>query len=1001
MATYKRVDQFVFDGARRQFLLGTVAALAICGAAPPALAAPATDAPPADEQEVVPPTEILVTGSRIVRDGYNAPTPVSIISTEEINREAPANISDFVNTLPAVRGSGTSANSTGALSNGGAGINTVNLRNLGANRTLVLVDGQRSVSSTNTGSVDINTIPQDLIERVEVVTGGASSAYGSDAVSGVVNFILNKKFTGIKAELEHGVTTYGDSPNYKASLTAGTSFADGKGHITVSGEYFTQEGIPTIDRDWNNSGYFRINNPAYVAANCAATVTNRALCVPEYVVTNNAGISGYAPGGLVTAGALRGYYFGSINPATGLASVNRLNFGAIGGPWMVGGDRTIASASHTGSSSLQPSEERHSAFGRISYAFSPAFNVFGQFAYSRYQGQSFYQQTASTGLTIRNDNPFLPPEFKALMAQNNLTSVTLGSGAVFIPPQGSDNTREVFRFVAGADGEFDLFGKTVSWDAYYQRGTTKTNELLTNGWNIARYNNAIDAVTVTAANRGTSGLALGSIVCRSTLTAPTNGCAPINLIGVQPNQAAAIDYVTFGGQNPLRNQRLTQDVAALSFAIPDVFNLPAGPVSVAFGGEYRKETVNGTVDPLFAPGRDANNNVVASWLYGNFLVNSGSYSVKEGFIETVVPIIERMDFNGAFRYTSYSSAGSVTTWKAGLTYQIIDDIKIRGTISRDIRAPNLADLFAPGGGAANSITHPNTTPGASGLITDRVITSNLGNVNLVPEIAKTYGAGIVLTPTFLPGFAMSVDYYNIKLKGAISSYGIQTISDQCYQQNIASACNQIITNLGRGVIGNGAVANTVEVIPANFVSIESSGIDFEASYRRQIGPGTVMWRGLASYAIAQKTNNTIAAVTDAAGQNGGSLPKWTYRFSLGYDFTSGFGFQGIMRGVSGGVYDNNAIVCETNCPASSADFRTMNRNKIPGAVYFDMNASYKFSIAGTKSELYMSIKNVFNTDPVLVGGGPTGDNTEASAQTNRNLYDVLGRVFRLGLRVKI
>ena len=1008
----------------RQYSLSSVGILALAIAVQPAIATAQTtpvamtsaeDAalPPAaepslaaQEQDAETTGDITVTGTRIVRDGYSAPTPVSVISTEEINREAPANISDFVNTLPAVRGSGTSANSNGALSNGGAGINTVNLRSLGANRTLVLVDGQRSVPSTNTGSVDVNTIPQALVERVEVVTGGASSAYGSDAVSGVVNFILNKNFTGLEAEYEHGVTTYGDAPNHKVSLTAGTSFADGKGHITVSGEYFTQKGVHTIDRDWNETGFFRVNNPQYSSAACNDTSATT-LCYPEYLVTSNAGVSGYTPGGLITGAtrasdglaasgaalaAVRGIYFGSVNPSTGYGSINHLNFGAIGGQWMVGGDREITSESHTGSATLQPSEKRQSAFGRLSYEFSPALHVFGQFAYSRYRGQSYYQQTASTAVSIKSDNAFLSPDVKALMAANGLSAVTVGAGNVFIDPQGSDNTREVFRYVAGADGEFDALGRNWKWDVYYQRGETKTKEGLTNAWLSQRYTDATDAVVVTAANRGTSGLALGSIVCRTSLTNPTNGCAPLNVLGVGvPTQTAAISYITGGNRSPLRNQRLTQDVAAFNFSTNSLFELPAGPVSLAFGGEWRKEGISGSVDPFFQPGRDAQNNLVGTWLYGNFLVNSGTYNVKEAYLETVIPIIEGMDFNGAVRATDYSTSGTVATWKAGLTWQAIDDIKLRGTISRDIRAPNLADLYAPGGGASNSVARP-------GNASDRLITSNLGNPDLAPEVARTYGAGVVFTPTFLPGFAASVDYYNIELKGAISSYGIQTIADQCYQQKIAQSCNAIINANGRGL---DADIISIEVIPQNFVSIKSSGIDFEASYRRPIGPGTLSLRGLASYAIAQKTANFVVAETDAAGQNTGGLPNWTYRFSAGYDFSSGFGIQAIVRGVSGGVYDNNAIVCDTDCPASSTDYRTMNLNSIPGATYFDMNANYKFELAGAKSEVYFSIRNLFNSDPVLVANGPTGDNTEAYPQTNRALYDVLGRVFRLGVRFKI
>ncbi|MDB5687132.1 MAG: hypothetical protein JWR77_1721, partial [Rhizorhabdus sp.] len=260
-------DQTVKDALCRVRFIHRHRNIFLATASAAAMFASAAQAQMAPVEEETAPSEIIVTGSRIVRDGYNAPTPVSVISTKELKAEAPANIADFVNTLPSVRGSSTASNSSGSLSNGIAGIASINLRALGANRTLVLFDGQRSVASATNGNVDVNTFPQALIERVEVVTGGASSAYGSDAVAGVVNFILDKKYTGIKGEYEYGVTTYGDAPNHKATLTAGTSFGEGKGHILLSGEYFTQKGVDTIDRDWNDSGFFQIDNPAFTATN--------------------------------------------------------------------------------------------------------------------------------------------------------------------------------------------------------------------------------------------------------------------------------------------------------------------------------------------------------------------------------------------------------------------------------------------------------------------------------------------------------------------------------------------------------------------------------------------------------------------------------------------------------------------------------------------------------------------------------------------------------------
>ncbi|MCX7283515.1 MAG: TonB-dependent receptor [Novosphingobium sp.] len=973
-----------------------------CLAMPSVVAAQSVDVAPqaADEQAIdgEPAGQITVTGSRIVRDGYDAPTPVSVVSTKELKAEAPANISDFVNTLPAVRGSTTAASTNGSLSNGAAGINSVNLRALGSVRTLVLFDGQRSVASTTTGQVDVNTFPQALIQRVEVVTGGASSAYGSDAVSGVVNFILNKEFTGLSAEYEYGVTTYGDGPNHKVSLTAGQEFAGGRGHIIVSGEHFSQTGIQSIDRDWNDSGFFLANNPAYSVAACRDTLASTP-CVNEFLIGSGIGTGQFTPGGLISTGPLRGTYFGSINPATGKATVNQLVFGTTSGQWMVGGDLGITTEGHRSSATLLPSEKRTSAFGRLSYEFSPAFNLFGQFAYSKYNGQSFYQQTPTVGVVIQRDNAFLPDSVRAAMVANNLNSIQIGTSNIFLPPQGSNNTREVYRYVAGADGAFGALGKEWKWDAYYQLGKTRTNELLTNTWNIARMAAATDAVVAQAGNNG--GYAAGTIVCRinvdANLTNNDSACVPLNRIGTNGASQAAIDYVLYNGLQPLRKQQLKQEVAAFNLSTNNLFSTWAGAVSLAFGGEYRKESVTGTVDDLFRP-RVANGVTTGTWIYDNYLPTNGDYHVKEAYGETIIPLATGMDFNGAIRLTDYSTSGTVTTWKAGLTWQLSDDVKLRGTVSRDIRAPNLAELFAPGTGRTNTVN----VPQANGSISPNQFNeSTVGNPDLKPEVAQTYGGGVVLTPQFIPGFAMSVDYYKIDLSGSIDSLTAQTLVDQCYLQQIAAACTFISTTGGRGVTTPGLAVTSIEIKPTNFVSLETSGLDIEASYRREVGPGNLSLRALASHAIELTTDNGVTLQTNAAGQNTGGLPSWTYRFTAAYDFNSGFSIQGVARGVSGGVYNNNYIVCTTDCPLSTADRRTVNLNSIPGAFYFDMNASYNFEVAGVKTQAFISIRNLTNKDPVLVGNGPTGNNTPAYPQTNRALYDVLGRVFRMGLRIKM
>ncbi|OYY90222.1 MAG: hypothetical protein B7Y45_08950 [Sphingomonas sp. 28-66-16] len=985
--------RWLLSAAAIPLLIGATAAQAATAPSPPparALAAtapaeePVADEAAGDDQTAAEKeAEIVVTGSRVVRNGYNAPTPVSVVTEKEIKAEAPANISDFVNTLPSVRGSSTAANSNGSLSNGLAGVASVNLRSLGAQRTLVLFDGQRSVASATSGVVDVNTFPQALIERVEIVTGGASSAYGSDAVSGVINFILNKKYTGFKADYEYGVTTYGDGPNHKISLTAGTGFAGGKGHILVSGEYFKQDGIQSIDRAWNDAGFFQIDNPAYSAGAC--TDNNAATpCVPARLIQSGIGTSQFTAGGLVSTGPLRGLYFGTRN-ANGIATTNTLNFGPTNGQWMVGGDYLITRDGHLGSATLLPSELRKSAFGRISYEVSPAVEVYGQFAYTLYNGQSFYQQTPTTGVVIQRDNAYLPASTVAAMVAANVTSIQIGTSNAGIPPQGSDNTREVFRYVVGASGGFGLIGADWKWDAYFQRGITKTAELLTNAWNVSKLALATDAVFAPAGNA--AGVAAGTIICRSRLTPANvnNGCVPINRIGIGAADPAALNYIFNGGNQPLRNQTLLQDVAAVNFSTNNLFNNWAGPVSLAFGGEYRRESVDGAVDPQFNTG----------WIYGNYRVTTGSYTVKEGFLETVFPLFKGADFNGAFRFTDYSTSGSVTTWKAGVTWQIIADLKLRGTYSRDIRAPNLGELFAPGTARTNTVNVP--LPNGT-IRADQFTEATVGNTGLAPEIAKTWGVGLVVTPGFLPGFAMSLDYYNIALGGAINSLTAQTTVQLCYEQANAAACRNITTTGGRGVTTAGLVITGIELKPINFVTIESQGIDFEASYRRPLFGGTMQLRALVTKAISLYTDNGIDFPTQAAGQNSGSVPSWTYRLTAGYD-TGPWGFQLVGRGISGGVYDNSFIVCDTNCPVSTVQNRTVNRNDIAGAFYLDLQANRTFQLGPVKAQAFVSIRNVLDTDPVLVGNGPTGNNTPAYPQTNRNLYDVLGRVFRMGVRI--
>jgi len=902
--------------------------------------------------------EISVNASRIQRDGYSAPTPVSVLNSDEIDAVAPANIIDFVSTLPSIQGSATAATNQGALSNGQAGIASLNLRSLGANRTLVLLDGQRSVTSATTGLIDINTFPQSLIKRVEVVTGGASAAYGSDAVGGVVNFVLDRDYEGLKTNYQYGETTYGDIPNHKFSLTAGTAFADGRGHALFSAELFDQKGQHINNRAWNNAGFFQMQNPAWSAA------SNGLNGEPERYVGPGIGPSLHTHGGLITAGPLRGTTFGTINPVTGTATTAQLVFGEVAGPWMRGGDIELTRQGHIGTSSLASDERRETLFGRVSWDLTSAISVFGQVSSSEFEGLSFYQQTPNTGnVTIRADNAFLPANIRSQMADLRLNTFNMGTTNNGIPAAGSNNTRKVSRYVLGAEGSLDLFARSWDWDSYYQRGQADTDELLTNTWNNARMALAQDAVRHPDT---------GTIVCRSSIANPTNGCVPLNRIGFGGVTEQALDYI-MGPAQPYRAQELTQDVAAVNLSTAALFDLWAGPVSFATGLEWRKEQVTGAVDPIHNSG----------WLYGNYRITEGDYTVLEGYVETIIPLTSSLDFNGAFRVTDYELSGTVETWKLGLSWQPIEDVRIRITQSRDIRAPNLSELFAAGTARTNTV---NLFPSNQAA---QFVENTSGNLGLTPEEADSLGIGFVVNPRFLPDVTLSVDYYTISMTNNIGTVNAQNTANLCLEQGIQAFCNNLVYDAANVLQG-------INLQPVNFASLEAKGVDFEASYMTSIGPGDLTLRGMLTRFIDSTANNGINLPSNNAGTT--SLPGWNYRVSAAYNVDR-MTFNLIGRGFSDTVYDKNWIECTSACPASLPDIRTINDNNIDGIYYIDASVSYDLPVSKGEASVFLYVNNLLNTDPVLLGNGPTGNNIPAQAQTNRSQFDTFGRALRMGVRV--
>jgi iron complex outermembrane receptor protein len=922
--------------------------------------------------------EIIVTGSRIVRDGYEAPTPTTVLSVEALQQQAGPNVIDYLTTLPTFSGNYTPQSSTQNISAGTAGTSSVNLRNLGIERTLVLINGQRSVPSTVSGRVDVNAIPSQLIQRTDVVTGGASAAYGSDAVAGVVNFILDTRYTGIGGEISGGVTDYGDNANWKVSLTAGTPFANGRGHFIVSGQAQSQEGILIADRPWNERGFAFMTNPAY------GTGAGQSRSIPQRLLLEQVGPATATKGGIIVSGPLKGIAFGE-----GGKPYN-FNYGDLVSGGLMRGGEWKAQDLHF-NESIEPRMSSQNFFTRASYNLGDTIEVYGQWNwYHNHFFSNGYGMEDFGGVNVPVTNAFLDETVRARAMAAGLTVLTMGFSNRDMGIIGQDNERWTNRIVIGVEGDFEAFDTEWSWDAYYQVGISRNSERATNSRIEPRYRQAIDSVRHPTT---------GTIICRSSLTNPTDGCVPYNPFGIGVNTAAQLDYVL---ENAYRYQKFTQDVMAASIQ-GEPFSTWAGPVSVATGAEHRKEKSVG-MNSLLDQQR--------VFFGGNYQPTFGEYSVTEGFVETIVPLArdtgfaESLDLNAAVRATDYSAAGYVTTWKAGATYTPISDLTLRVTRSRDIRAPNIGDLYNAGTVVVNNVI--DTASGPNNGLSVQYVGTTRGNPNMVPEKADTTGIGIVLQPSFLQGFQASVDYWNINVKGAITNIGAQQIVDLCAQgnPNFCSAINAGTANQGRLV--HGSIANTIFIQPFNLARQNARGIDFETSYTMQLADiaddwdGSVRLRALASHYLKNFRDTGLTAPTDTAGENEGAGPaSWRWQASATYD-ADPVSFTFTARGISSGTYNNSFIECQTGCPISVAPNITVSNNHIPGAIYWDFATSYEIFTAEEGNgnvEAFLNIKNITNKDAVMVGG--TGNFDADTVTTNPSNYDSHGRTFRVGLRFRM
>lgn len=930
---------------------------------------------------------VRISGSRIAARGFSQPTPTTSLSAADLEKAAKPNLFNTLTELPALQGSTGRTTSTNSTSSGIQGLSSLSLRGLGTIRTLTLLDGQRVVGANVTGVTDVSQFPQLLVKRVDVVTGGASASYGSDAVGGVVNFVTDKTFTGFKSNVQLGQTKYDDDRGATVQAAWGRAFLDNRLHVTASGEFTKENGIesPGIGGVGPN-GRTWYQNPAYSVRPLNQTGDG----LPQYRVISNAQQYQYSKYGLITNGPLQGtafgdggvpyqFQYGSNGRPTGTGAVtNCVN------PFCIGGDLSGSVGSGT---NLAMNFKRQVAYTRVSYDLDADNQVYftanyGQVA-SRFSPNPGAAKNAN--LTIQCSNPFLPASILAACAQNNITSFQYGTANAIFPENiDVQPTRTQRRFVIGAEGRFDLFGKSWAYDAYVTHGENKTNLDANNMTINRRYNAAIDAVR--APN--------GQIVCRNPVAA-ASGCVPLNIIGNNAVDPAAWAYIA--PENGPR-QRTTQSQDVGSFNVNgELFDGWAGPVSVATGAEYRREKYrvrgdaygNGVtpaspnnamypVDPLL------DTTVGNNWYAGNFHNGDGSYNVREAYVELNIPLLKsatwgEANLNLADRETKYSTAGSVGSWKMGATWQTpIDGLRLRGVTSKDVRAPNLSELYAAPVVVNNVVQYQGNTIS----VQERTV----GNTALRPEIARNNSFGIVLSqPTWAPGFSVSLDYFDIKVKGVIAALTIQQEVDLCVAGNQEICAAMVLNSPGN---------NYVTLQNFNLASLQTKGFDIETSYRTGLErlnlPGRFTFRALGTRNLHFITDTGVVGTipVDAAGSNMSNTPKWKVLAQQTWEHDK-LSLTLTERWVSDGTYRNDFIECQTGCPVSTLIHPTIYNNRMKGATYFDLGGSYNVS---KQLQLYFKIDNLADKDP------EPAPQTNASYGINPALYDVVGRTYRAGLR---
>ncbi|KDC49763.1 TonB-dependent receptor domain-containing protein [Pseudoalteromonas fuliginea] len=944
----------------------------------------------AEEDEIKKIERVQVTGSRIRSAEAMSSAPIQVVDSAAIDASGSLNIQNLLLDNPAF-GSPAISRTNSNFNTASAGVATVDLRNLGSERTLVLVNGRRYVSGLpGSSAVDLNTIPSQFIERVEIMTGGASSVYGSDAVAGVVNFVLKDDFEGIEFEGQFGESKEGDDQSRQFSFTSGLTSNDGKGHAMFHLGYSDQGAVYSRDRDRSAVDQF---SQIFFEDDPAANPNAIFDAVRPF-------FSSFPPQGRFDAGDTR-FTFDQNNNLQDSFSTNGGDGVAANG-FNRSGVRTIAIPTERylfASNGSYELNDKHSFFYEGTYASSTTRSELEPFPFASddiYANGRVPIEFEVNGELLRN--AFVPDDIY------NAATDTDGDGSrdIFfakrlsdIGNRGARAERDTFRIALGFQGEIN---DNWFYDTYYVYGKTKESQVSGGLVNVQSFRQGLEAVNDRFDLDG-DGITNEAICIDE--TARGFSCAPVNIFGFNSLSQDAIDFVRAPSS---LSTSVEQEIIGGNIS-GDLFELPAGTVGIAAGFEYREEFSRSEFDALQQSGLNAGNAIPAT---------EGSFDVTEYYVETNIPVLDSITMNAAVRLSDYSTVGNTESWNVGLDWEVTDSLRLRATRARSTRAPNIDELFSPpsqtfpsglndpclgitssGGGASGDSCRADVGV-ASNIATNGAFTLNQsdlqgisgfnrGNTDLKEEVGDSVTVGVVFTPeNLISGLDITLDYFDIEIDDAIVSTPRQFILEQCYGGGDDSFCNFITR---RGAPSGNNSAGSLEFIDSgvsNSGGLGTEGVDLTLTYATDIGPGAFKTRLAYTYLIDGYSIPLPGADKDVfAGEVGASEHKANWNF--GYKVND-FDFNWSMTFTGSADFDDQ-FLSGLNIPAGSVG--------VGSVTYHDVQASYHIS---DSMELYAGANNLFDKEPPRIVSGISGSDT--GTETDAGTYDPIGQTIYIGFRSK-